>query len=175
MDGPDEPEEAGRPAGVEAGHHPALVGLGQLDVPRPHQLGVGDVDQSVAQDVLAEQHLALAAFEAPEVDLRLGQHHPLLAQLRDPPDRQVDPPAPDLGDQPGHQGQVAAAQAHDDVVDLADLLVGAGVHVAAQKGGQVHDRNPSPAAGLAAFGTSVATLPRLSSIGPTREVWCADE
>ena len=76
------------------------------------------------EDVLAEQHLALAALEAPEVDLGLGQDHPLLAQLGDPPDRQVHPPAADLADQPGDQRQVAAAQADDDVVDLADLLVG---------------------------------------------------
>ena len=37
---------------------------------------------------------------------------------------QVHPPAADLGHQPGDERQVAAPQADDDVVDLADLLVG---------------------------------------------------
>ncbi len=73
----DETEEAGRSAGVEARHHPALVGLLELDVPGPDQFGVGDVDEPVAQNVLAKQHLALAALEAPQVDLGFGQHDSL--------------------------------------------------------------------------------------------------
>ncbi len=69
----DQTEEASRAAGVKAGHHQALGGLRQLDVPGPDQFGVGDVDEPVAQDVLAEQDLALPALKAPQVDLGLGQ------------------------------------------------------------------------------------------------------
>ena len=138
--GLDQSEESGRPAGVEAGHHPAFVGFGQLDVPRPHQFGIGDVDQPVPEDVLAEQNLAFATFESPQVDLGLGQHHPFLGELRDAPDGEINPPAPDLAHQAGDQGQVAAPQANDDVVDLAYFLAGGRKHMTVQQGGQVHVR-----------------------------------
>ena len=97
------PKKPGRAAGVQARHHPAFVGCLQLDVPGPHQLGVGDVDEPVAEDVLAEQDLALATLEPSQVDLGLRQDDPCLAQLGDAADRDVHPPAADLGHQAGDE------------------------------------------------------------------------
>ncbi len=65
----------------------------ELDVSRPDELGVGHVDQAVAQDVLSQQDLALPALEAAEIHLGLGQHDLGLAQLGDSLHRDVHTPA----------------------------------------------------------------------------------
>jgi hypothetical protein len=135
---PDQTEQSGRASGVQARQDPALlVGL-QLDVPGPYQLSVGHIDEPVAQDVLAQEHLSVAAFESSQVDLGLGQDDSLFAELSDPLDGHEYPAASDLGHQPGDHRVVTAAESDDDIVDLAHAFTCGRQELVAQQPGQVH-------------------------------------
>ena len=135
---PDQTEESGRAPGVQTRQDPPLlIGL-QLDVPGPHQLGVSHIDEPVAQDVLPQEHLPVAAFESPQVDLRLGQDDSLFAELSDPLDGHEHRAASDLGHQSGDHRIVPTAQADDDVVDLAHTLARRRQQLVAQQPGQMH-------------------------------------
>ena len=142
--GADEAEQARRPPGVQAAHDPSLAGGLQLDVPRPDQLGVRNVDEAVPQDVLSQQNLPLPALETPEIHFGLRQLHPLLAERGDPVGGDENRPATHLEHQPCDQGKLAASKANYHVVDLADALVGGGEHVTAKQRRQVHKRDPNP-------------------------------
>jgi hypothetical protein len=137
--GPNEPEQPRRPAGVQARNDPALVAGSKLDVPGPDQDGVGHVDEAMAQDVLTQEDFAVTALEPPKVDLRLGQGDPLLAQFRDPFHGYEYSTPSDLGDQSSHERIVLSPQADDDVIDLADALIGRREQRSAQQCGKVHN------------------------------------
>lgn len=55
---------------VHAGQHPSGAGAGQLQVIGPHEPGTGNVDQTMAEEVRAQQHLTVAAFEGAQVQAR---------------------------------------------------------------------------------------------------------
>ena len=71
---PEQPEQAPRPAPhIDPDQHPLAVPAGQFEVSGPHQVRALHVDQPVAEDIRAEQHLSLAPLEPAQVDLGTGQ------------------------------------------------------------------------------------------------------
>ena len=78
-----------RGAVVDADDPPPALDAGELDLVRGHEprrIGL-DVDELAPEHVLAEQHLAGAALEAPEAELLAGQPHRAGRERRDPVDR----------------------------------------------------------------------------------------
>ena len=95
-------------SGVHPDQHPALRGFGQFQVVGADQPAPGDVDEPVAQDVGAEQHLTVPAFELPQVHPRGAQHDLVAVPVGDHPGGQEHPTAAQVGDQPGDQWVVRA-------------------------------------------------------------------
>ena len=135
---PDEPEQPGWAAGVQAGHNPSLVTGQKLHVPGPYQLGVSDIDEPMAQDVFPQQNLAVSALKSPKIDLGFGKHNAFFAQFRHPLHRYEHPAPADFGHESCRHWVVLSSQTDNDVVDLANAFIGRREEGPTQQSGQVH-------------------------------------
>ncbi|MFB9957021.1 hypothetical protein [Cellulomonas denverensis] len=133
---------------------PSVAGAGEPDVVRGHQAGFFDVDQSVAQDVAAQQDLAGAALEGPQVQAGRGELEALVVPGEDLVGGDEKVATSDVGDQAGHCGVVALAQAHDDVAEPAQAVTGTVDGRPAQQCGQQQDSGELARGGGLGFGHS---------------------
>jgi hypothetical protein len=81
----------------------------------------------VSEHVGAQQYFAIAALEAAEVNLVLGQNDSIRAVLLNGVATDEHFPAADFGHDPSHQRIFfSAAQSNDHILDSTDGLAGAG-------------------------------------------------
>jgi hypothetical protein len=117
-------EESGQPrrtADIDLGKHPLLTMVGKFEVERPYQARVHDIDHPVAQHIGAQQHLALAPLELPQLHPRTGQLQASGIQARDILDGDELPPgAPSLRHHSDHQRVVRTTQPDEDIGDSAE-------------------------------------------------------
>jgi hypothetical protein len=116
---------------VHAGQHPfrivaVLSGIDQFQVGGTDQPDVLHVDEPVPEHVGAEQHLALAPLEMPQVKPRAGQLQRIRLEIRHLLGGDEDlPAAADRHHDRGYQRVVGSAQPDDDVGYLAERLTAA--------------------------------------------------
>ena len=105
---------------VDSGDDPAAVLDAQFDVVRDHEAARVDTDQPASEHIVAEQHLALAAFEVREVEIFsseldvAGSHH------GDAVARNEQLSAGNARDETGDRRITPLREAGDDVVDTAE-------------------------------------------------------
>ena len=116
-----EPATQAASARVDAGDHPARVAESQLDVVRDDEATGLDADQPASQDVVAEQHLALASLEVREVQVLAGELDSPGSHLGDPVARDEEPATRDPADQSRHGRVAALGEAGDDIVHPSEL------------------------------------------------------
>ena len=100
----EEAEQPGWAPGVQPRQNPSLTGIFKFDVVGAHQLARRHIDQPVPEHIGPQQHLAVAAFKGPQVDLVLRQHNPAWRVLVNGSAPDEHPPPADPGHDPGHQG-----------------------------------------------------------------------
>src|SRR5271154_6945611 len=171
-------------ARVDAHHAPGSGEQRELDLVRAHQSRALDVDQLPVEQVAFEEHLLWTALEVAQVELGLAQHHAGGSDVGDPVDAHERGP-PGHGHQHARDRWVAdAAQAHDQILDLAQLLsVGVAQWAADDRGevedrrhlrgGRVHAGHRTPIFGALGTGTAAAsrsTSRPLASPRPARRL-----
>ena len=92
----------------------------QLDVVRDDQATRLDADEPASEDVVAEQHLTLAALEVREVEILAGELHRAGSHLGDPVARDEEPASGDPADQSGHGRVATLGEAGDHIVHPAE-------------------------------------------------------
>jgi hypothetical protein len=161
---------------VDASHSPRAPRVHEFDLARPHQPHRGGVDPAAAEHVSAQQHLALAALEPRDVELRGHRLHSGRPQPCDPAGGDEQLPSADSRFQPYH-GRLpsSAVEADDQVLNRAEP-VAARIEQRASDDRQVHGhvrhgRLPPGGPGRLGFGRIAGCLVRgeSSAIGGDRE------
>ena len=93
---------------------------GQHQVGRADQAGVRHVDEPVAEDVGAEQHLAVPAPEVAQGQARAGQPQRVAVEAAHLVDRHEDLAPAHRGHQAGDERVVRAAEPDDDIGQPAE-------------------------------------------------------
>ncbi len=136
------PQTCARVRVIHADHPPPALDAGELDLVRgdeTRRIGL-DVDQLAPEHVLAEQHLARAALEAPEAQLLARQPHRAGLERGDPVGRHEQLTAPDPRLQAGHRRVAAVGKPHDQILDAAQPLSRSIEQRTAQDRREVHRR-----------------------------------
>src|SRR6185312_13707493 len=114
--------QAAAGAGVDADDPPGAADEGELDLVGANEARALDVDQLTVEQVALEQDLLGAPLEVAQVELRLAQHDPARADVRDALHAEVGPPPGD-GHEHARDPRIAdAAEADDQILDLAEPL-----------------------------------------------------
>jgi hypothetical protein len=112
----------------------------QLDLIGSDQPRALDVDQLAVEQVTLEQHLLGTAFERAQVELGLAHDNATGADLRDAVGAQKGGTTCDVRQEAGDRGVAGPAEAHDQILDLAQTLAVGIAQRAADDRGEVQDR-----------------------------------